>query len=92
MVSGLLRGEHTDEESECAAELRSGLLLGLLRGFRGLDFTKGEVENAQHVKLFLYTVIIVSRSHLTLLITSVITCIEQATIILIHQPTMNATS
>lgn len=38
LVSGLLRGENTDE-SERIAEFRSEPLLGLPRGFRGLLLT-----------------------------------------------------
>lgn len=47
VVSDLLEGEHTDEESDSTAELRSELLRGLPRGFRGLDLTTREVENGE---------------------------------------------
>lgn len=50
VVSDLLEGEHTDEESDSTVELRSELLRGRPRGFRGLDLTEMEVENAENIK------------------------------------------
>lgn len=52
VVSDLLEGEHTDEESDSTAELRSELLRGLPRGFRGLDLTEREVQNAGNILNF----------------------------------------
>lgn len=52
VVSDLLEGEHTDEESDGTAELRSELLRGLPRGFRGLDLAEREAENAERTLNF----------------------------------------